>query len=76
MAVDLKEYHEQLDALDRACAARSKRVLPKRARSCRRKDCIIAGRCQGSVATGRGNELVITYIQAMPTVVKQSAKMF
>jgi hypothetical protein len=72
MTVDLKEYHAQLDALDphvrttlEASFAEAARVMsPQGLHNW------LEG-AKGLSQLGRGNELVITYIQAMPVVVKQ-----
>ena len=72
MSVDLKEYHEQLDALDprvrgtlEASFAEAARVMSPQA-----LHNWLEG-AKGLSQLGRGNELVITYIQAMPAVVKE-----
>ena len=72
MSVDLKEYHEQLDALDprvrktlEASFAEAARVMsPQGLHNW------LEG-AKGLSQLGRGNELVITYIQAMPAVAKE-----
>jgi hypothetical protein len=73
MSIDLKDYHEQLDALDRTSARRSRRELRRGRRvMSRRRRLQLAGRRQGLSQLGRGQrELVITYIQAMPSVAKE-----
>lgn len=72
MPVDLKEYHERLDALDprvrdtlEASFAEAARVMsPLGLHNW------LEG-AKGLSQLGRGNELVITYIQAMPAVAKE-----
>ncbi|MEK7758802.1 MAG: VWA domain-containing protein, partial [Pseudomonadota bacterium] len=72
MSIDLKDYHEQLDALDprvrgtlEASFAEAARVMsPQGLRNW------LEG-AKGLSQLGRGNELVITYIQAMPAVAKE-----
>ncbi len=72
MSVDLKEYHEQLDELDphvrstlEASFAEGARVMsPQGLHNW------LEG-AKGLSQLGRGNELVITYIQAMPAVAKE-----
>jgi nitric oxide reductase NorD protein len=72
MSVDLKEYHEQLDQLDphvrstlEASFAEAARVMsPQGLHNW------LEG-AKGLSQLGRGNELVITYIQAMPAVAKE-----
>lgn len=72
MSVDLREYHEQLDALDprvrntlEASFAEAARVMtPQGLHNW------LEG-AKGLSQLGRGNELVITYIQAMPAVAKE-----
>ena len=72
MSIDLKDYHEQLDALDprvrgtlEASFAEAARVMsPQGLHNW------LEG-AKGLSQLGRGNELVITYIQSMPAVVKQ-----
>jgi nitric oxide reductase NorD protein len=72
MTIDLKEYHEQLDALDphvrgtlEASFAEAARVMsPQGLHNW------LEG-AKGLSQLGRGNELVITYIQAMPSVAKE-----
>jgi nitric oxide reductase NorD protein len=72
MSVDLKEYHEQLDALDahvrdtlEASFAEAARVMsPQGLHNW------LEG-AKGLSQLGRGSELVITYIQAMPAVAKE-----
>jgi hypothetical protein len=72
MTVDLKEYHEQLDGLDphvrstlEASFAEAARVMsPQGLHNW------LEG-AKGLSQLGRGNELVITYIQAMPAVAKE-----
>ncbi len=71
MSVDLKEYHEQLDGLDprvrdtlEASFAEAARVMsPQGLHNW------LEG-AKGLSQLGRGNELVVTYIQSMPAVVK------
>jgi len=72
MSIDLKDYHEQLDALDprvrgtlEASFAEAARVMsPQGLHNW------LEG-AKGLSQLGRGNELVITYIQAMPSVAKE-----
>ncbi len=72
MSIDLKEYHAQLDELDphvrktlEASFAEAARVMsPQGLHNW------LEG-AKGLSQLGRGTELVITYIQAMPTVVKE-----
>jgi len=72
MSIDLKDYHEQLDALDprvrgtlEASFAEAARVMsPQGLHNW------LEG-AKGLSQLGRGNELVITYIQAMPAVAKE-----
>ncbi len=71
MTVDLKEYHAQLDALDprvrgtlEASFAEAARVMSPHGLQ------LWLEGAKGLSQLGRGNELVITYIQAMPAVVK------
>jgi len=72
MSVDLKEYHAQLDELDphvrttlEASFTEAARVMSPQA-----LHNWLEG-AKGLAQLGRGNELVITYIQAMPVVVKE-----
>jgi len=71
MAVDLKEYHEQLDALDPRVRSTLEASFAEAARvmSPQGLHNWLEG-AKGLSQLGRGNELVITYIQAMPAVVK------
>jgi hypothetical protein len=72
MSIDLKDYHDQLDALDprvrgtlEASFAEAARVMsPQGLHNW------LEG-AKGLSQLGRGNELVITYIQAMPAVAKE-----
>ena len=72
MSVDLREYHQQLDELNphvrgtlEASFAEAARVMsPQGLHNW------LEG-AKGLSQLGRGNELVITYIQAMPAVVKE-----
>ncbi len=72
MSIDLKDYHEQLDVLDphvrgtlEASFAEAARVMsPQGLHNW------LEG-AKGLSQLGRGNELVITYIQAMPSVAKE-----
>jgi hypothetical protein len=72
MTIDLKDYHAQLDELDprvrdtlEASFAEAARVMsPQGLHNW------LEG-AKGLSQLGRGNELVITYIQSMPPVVKQ-----
>jgi len=75
MSVDLKEYHEQLDQLDphvretlEASFAEAARVMsPQGLHNW------LEG-AKGLSQLGRGSELVVTYIQAMPAVAKEAGE--
>jgi len=75
MSVDLKQYHEQLDQLDphvrdtlEASFAEAARVMsPQGLHNW------LEG-AKGLSQLGRGNELVITYIQSMPAVAKEAGE--
>ena len=75
MTVDLKEYHEQLDQLNpqvrdtlEASFAEAARVMsPQGLHNW------LEG-AKGLSQLGRGNELVITYIQSMPAVAKEAGE--
>ncbi len=75
MSIDLKDYHEQLDALDprvrgtlEASFAEAARVMsPQGLHNW------LEG-AKGLSQLGRGNELVITYIQSMPAVAKEAGE--
>ena len=75
MSIDLKDYHEQLDALDphvrgtlEASFAEAARVMsPQGLHNW------LEG-TKGLSQLGRGNELVITYIQSMPAVAKEAGE--
>ena len=72
MSVDLKEYHTQLDALDPRVRGTLEASFSEAARvmSPQGLHNWLEG-AKGLSQLGRGNELVITYIQSMPAVVKQ-----
>ena len=72
MSVDLKEYHEQLDALDPRVRSTLEASFAEAARvmSPQGLHNWLEG-AKGLSQLGRGNELVITYIQAMPSVAKE-----
>jgi len=75
MSVDLKEYHEQLDQLDphvrttlEASFAEAARVMsPQGLHNW------LEG-AKGLSQLGRGTELVVTYIQSMPSVAKEAGE--
>jgi len=72
MSVDLKEYHAQLDELDPHVRATLEASFAEAARvmSPQGLHNWLEG-AKGLAQLGRGNELVITYIQEMPVVVKE-----
>ncbi len=72
MSVDLKEYHVQLDQLDPHIRATLEASFAEAARvmSPQGLHNWLEG-AKGLSQLGRGNELVITYIQAMPSVAKE-----
>ncbi len=72
MSIDLKEYHEQLDQLDPHVRATLESSFAEAARvmSPQGLHNWLEG-AKGLSQLGRGNELVITYIQSMPVVVKE-----
>ncbi len=72
MSIDLKEYHAQLDELDPRVRGTLEASFHEAARvmSPQGLHNWLEG-ARGLSQLGRGNELVITYIQAMPAVVKQ-----
>ncbi len=72
MSIDLKDYHEQLDALDPHVRATLEASFHEAARvmSPAGLHNWLEG-AKGLIQLGRGNELVITYIQSMPAVVKE-----
>jgi len=71
MSIDLKEYHAQLDELDPHVRATLEASFAEAARvmSPQGLHNWLEG-AKGLSQLGRGSELVITYIQAMPVVVK------
>ena len=75
MSVDLKEYHAQLDALDPHIRATLEASFAEAARvmSPQGLHNWLEG-AKGLSQLGRGNELVITYIQAMPAVAKEAGE--
>jgi len=72
MSVDLKEYHEQLDELDPHVRSTLEASFHEAARvmSPQGLHNWLEG-AKGLSQLGRGTELVVTYIQAMPVVVKE-----
>jgi len=75
MSVDLKEYHEQLDQLDSHVRATLEASFAEAARvmSPQGLHNWLEG-AKGLSQLGRGNELVITYIQSMPAVAKEAGE--
>jgi hypothetical protein len=75
MSVDLKEYHEQLDQLDPHVRATLEASFTEAARvmSPQGLHNWLEG-AKGLSQLGRGNELVITYIQSMPAVAKEAGE--
>ncbi len=75
MSVDLKEYHVQLDELDPHIRATLEASFAEAARvmSPQGLHNWLEG-AKGLCQLGRGNELVITYIQSMPAVAKESGE--
>jgi hypothetical protein len=75
MSVDLKEYHAQLDELDPHIRATLEASFAEAARvmSPQGLHNWLEG-AKGLSQLGRGNELVITYIQAMPAVAKEAGE--
>jgi len=72
MSINLDDYHEQLDALDPHVRATLEASFAEAARvmSPQGLHNWLEG-AKGLSQLGRGNELVITYIQAMPAVAKE-----
>jgi hypothetical protein len=72
MSIDLKDYHAQLDALDPHVRATLEASFAEAARvmSPQGLHNWLEG-AKGLSQLGRGNELVITYIQSMPAVAKE-----
>ncbi len=75
MSIDLKEYHARLDELDPHIRATLEASFAEAARvmSPQGLHNWLEG-AKGLSQLGRGNELVITYIQAMPAVAKESGE--
>lgn len=72
MSIDLKEYHAQLDELDPHIRSTLEASFTEAARVMTPQGLHnwLEG-AKGLSQLGRGNELVITYIQAMPAVAKE-----
>ncbi|MEK7717228.1 MAG: VWA domain-containing protein, partial [Pseudomonadota bacterium] len=72
MTIDLKDYHAQLDGLDQHVRDTLEESFAEAARvmSPQGLHNWLEG-AKGLSQLGRGNDLVVTYIQAMPAVVKE-----
>ena len=75
MTIDLKEYHAQLDQLDPRVRATLEASFAEAARAMSPQGLHnwLEG-AKGLSQLGRGNELVITYIQVMPAVAKEAGE--
>src|SRR4030067_819417 len=75
MTIDLKDYHAQLAGLDRHVRGTLEASFAEAARvmSPQGLHNWLEG-AKGLSQLGRGNELVITYIQSMPAVAKEAGE--